>query len=176
MRIFLLVAISFFSFSLYAKTLVLQQGDLFEGQEYINEHATGRSCMVSVNGVTPINKGLHCYQVSLNISHQDLKLVSALILQSRVTNAHRPEYPALKSCAKTVDGDTSGDEIYSRDTELLVTDIFSGMHKQSGTRFDYMLTLSQQSKSPLRTRVHVMKTFSEKDYDCVGLKRLTAGN
>jgi hypothetical protein len=158
------------SLSAFAGSLDVKVGDVYQGLEEINEHSTGRDCTVTVNALTKAQKGLHCYDVSLNIIHTGLKLVSDLKLQSSITNYHRSEYPALKTCALTQDGSTSSDEIYSSDTTNLVSSIFSGMHKERSTQYDYFMRISKSTKAPLETRVHVMKPLLEKNIDCVNLQ------
>jgi hypothetical protein len=153
-----------------AQTLIVQAGEVYQGIEEINEHRTGRSCRVHVKEISPSSRGLHCFNVVLSLKHQGLAIKDELSLTSRVTNAHRAEYPLVKTCAKTLNGETWSDEIYSSDTTNLVTDIFSGMYQERRVRFDYFLSLDSELKTPSRTRVHVMKSLSEKNVDCVDLE------
>ena len=168
--------LGFITLSSFASTLDVKVGDVYQGLEEINEHQTGQACTVTVNSVTKSLKGIHCYDISLNIVHPGLKIVSDLKLQSSITNYHRNEYPQLKTCALTQDGSTSTDEIYSEDTTNLVSSIFSGMHKERSTQLDYFLRLSRLNKAPMETRVHIMKPLMEKNVDCVDLALKTRIN
>ncbi len=170
MRILIASCTVLFSLSALSSTLDLSVGDVYEGLEEINESPTGRRCMVTVNDIQKSQRGLHCLSVSLNILHPALKLVSGLKLESAITNYHRQEHPALKTCARSLDGSTSSDDIYSQDTLDLVTSPLGGAHRFGGTQFNYFLTPSSVTKSPVRTRVHVLKLFSERSIDCVGLQ------
>lgn len=156
----------------FASSVNMASGEHYLGDEQINGKYTGNRCSVVVNKVEVSQKGLHCFKVNLHIMHQGLKVGADLDLESRVTNYHRSEYPQVKTCAKTTDGRTSTDEIYSSDTTNLMTDIFSGAHKVSRTRYDYHLSLHPADKAPFRTRIHVMKMLSEDDYDCVNLLQI----
>jgi hypothetical protein len=158
------------SFSSFASSLDIKAGDVYQGLEEINEHSTGRECTVTVNSLIKSQKGFHCFDISLNIIQPGLKLVSDLKLQSSITNYHRSEYPTIKTCALTLDGSTSSDEIFSADTTNLVSSIFSGMHKERSTQYDYFLRISKSLKTPFETRVHVMKPLREINIDCVKLE------
>lgn len=170
MRVLIMCLLFAFPFAIRAQTLFVQAGEVYQGLEEINEHRTGKTCRVHVTEVSPSPRGLHCFDVILSFKHEGLGIAEDLKLSSRVTNAHRIEYPVVKTCAKTLSGETWSDEIYSTDTANLVTDIFAGMHRERRVQYDYFLSLDSEWKTPIRTRIHVMKTLSEKNVDCVDLE------
>jgi len=168
-KIILLVLGVLSSYSL-ANTIDIKVGDTYQGYEEINEYLTGRDCAVTVNAITKSKKGMHCYNISLKIVHASMEFASDLKLQSSITNYHRSEYPTLKTCALIQNGSTSSDEIYSEDTTNLVSSIFSGMHKERSTQYDYFMRISKSTKAPFETRIHIMKPLLEKNIDCVNLQ------
>ena len=108
----------------------------------------------------------------MQVMHETLNLAVPLKVVSRITNYHRPEYPQIKTCAKTLDSRTDSDEIIGLETSNLVTDTFGGTHKDGSVQYDYFLSLDRLDKTPTRSRIHVMKLFSEVDYDCVRLEKI----
>lgn len=162
------------SLNVSAQTLKSYSGQTLHGQEQINEQPTGNICYVVVRQVTSTEtKGHHCFDIEAQFAfNNDQVSKDPVSLMSRVTNYHRPEYPAVKSCAADLDGKTSSQEIYGLNTDVLYTPFFAATQKIRGTQYDYFLTIDPESKMPSRARVHVLKWFSERDYDCVNLKNL----
>jgi hypothetical protein len=144
----------------------------YVGQEYYDEHSTGRTCYVQVNGVRPYSeKGQHCYLVDMRVASLAADVpAQELTVSSRVTNYHRPEFPQKRTCALNIDGTSSGDELYGTDTSMIYNQIFAGQHNENGIRYDYFLTLDPVKKQATRARIHVMRLFTEHDIDCVGLE------
>lgn len=160
---------------LFAATLNTQNGDLFQGEELINEGATGRACYLYVDYVEENPIGKHCLNLAVRpvfTTDRDLHPKEELTVTSRVTNYHRAEFPQIKTCAMNTNGKTSGDEIYGDDDTDLYNQIFSWEGKVNGHQFDFFVTLSPDTKLPIRTRLHKLNWFSEKNYDCVNLHRL----
>lgn len=174
MKILLALYVSLFSLYTHAETLKTYAGQTLRGQELINEHPTGNICYVIVRQVTDQSqKGHHCHDIEAQFAfNNDVISKEPITLASRVTNYHRSEYPTTKSCAANVDGKTSGQEIYGTDTEKLYTPFFSADGTIGNTKFDYFLSVDPKSKTLTRARVHILKWFSEKNYDCVNLKGL----
>lgn len=170
----LLIA-SFFCGSIaQASVLNVQSNQTYVGQEYVNDHATGNTCYVQVNNIENANKrGLHCNNLSAQFLHNNEKInKEAVLLYSRVTNNHRPEYPQVKTCAMNIDGTTSGNEIYGMNTETLYNSLFSASGKNGTMSYDYFLTISPETKLATRSRIHMMSWFTENNIDCVHLKPL----
>lgn len=171
----LIGALCFFQLSVsFAATVNSLGGELYQGQEFVNENPTGRICYLYVDAVQPAAFGQHCttmsvrpvYATDRNIQPQDsLKVVSA------VTNYHRPEYPAIKTCAMNLNGQTSGNDIYGQDDTHLYNQLLSWEDDYQGNQFSFFVTISPVTKLPVRTRLHKLNWMSETDYDCLSLKR-----
>ncbi|KHD89798.1 MAG: hypothetical protein OM95_01645 [Bdellovibrio sp. ArHS] len=159
-------------FQAMAETSNIKPGQVYVGKETYNEHPTGRICYVTIRDAQPLpQKGLHCQKIDFqfNSVREDLPK-DILTVDSRVTNYHRPEYPQVRTCAMNVNGTTSGDEIYGDETSVLYNQIFGGSHSVGSIRYDYFLTLSPNKKTAVRARIHVLKSLSEYDVDCVNLE------
>lgn len=157
-----------------AQTHSVRRGDVFIGDELYNEHKTGNICYITINGLQEApERGLHCYSIDFAFAsiREDIPK-EVLKVDSRITNYHRPEYPNFKTCAMNVNGTTSGDDIYGEDTANLYNQIFGGAHSTDSVQNDYFLTLSSKSKTVVRARIHVLKTFSEYNVDCVNLQKM----
>lgn len=156
----------------YAETNNVQARQIYMGKETYNGHPTGNVCYVTIQDVQTLpEKGLHCYGIDFQFnSVRDELPKEVLTVDSRITNYHRPEFPQTRTCAMNVNGTTSGDEIYGTDTTYLYNQIFGGSHSVNGTRFDYFLTMSPDKKTAVRARIHVLKTLSEYDVDCVKME------
>ncbi|WP_041577155.1 hypothetical protein [Bdellovibrio bacteriovorus] len=107
--------------SAFARALNAYPGLTLQGLELVNEKPTGGKCYVVVQRVEANNtKGKHCFDVEAQFIFQSAAITKdPAILTSRVTNYHRPEYPTQKSCAESLDGKTSGDEIYGNDSNSI---------------------------------------------------------
>lgn len=161
-------------FSSNASTLNAKADALYQGKEYINEKYTGNTCYLRIDEVQASTRGLHCYDIVVRIlpaTDIDLFPEESQTLIGHITNQHRAEYPQIKSCARGIDGKTSGNNIYARDTEGIYNQLFSQEKHYDGVQFDFFVTFSAETKEPTRTRIHRMTTLTEKDYDCVDLKR-----
>lgn len=152
----------------------LAPGQIYMGQEAVNERLTGNNCFITVQRVEPFaEKGLHCNSIDfLFASERPDVPKDTLRVDSRVTNYHRAEYPKVRTCAVNVDGTTSGDEIYGQDTTALYNQIFGGAMTTGGVSYDYFLTLSPRTKEVARARVHIRDSSTEKDVDCVRLEKM----
>ena len=155
-----------------AKTLAAYSGQTLQGTEQINEHSTGNICYVVIRDVVDkSNKGHHCYDIEAQFAFNNNNVSKDhVFLMSRVTNYHRSEYPGIKSCAANVNGKTSEQDIYENNTEILYTPFFSADAKMGATQYDYFISIDPVTKMPSRARLHILKPFSETNYDCVNLK------
>ncbi|MCK6598293.1 MAG: hypothetical protein L6Q37_08015 [Bdellovibrionaceae bacterium] len=148
---------------------------LYHGQELINEHPTGNICYLYVDSITKNTKGKHCYEMQVrpiftNPTHPLNN--ESLILVSQITNYHRKEYPQVKTCATSLDGKTSLDNIYGDDENQIFTPLFSTEFKSRKTQYDFFVTISSVNKMPTRTRLHQMEMFKELNIDCVNLTKI----
>lgn len=153
-----------------AVTIQSKAGDLYEGKEYVNEQATGKACYLYIDNVSTNLIGNHCYDVEARFATPSVKsniVKDGVIVQSHITNAHRPEYPAIKTCATNLRGETSGNDIYSMNDENLFNSLFSWAGENQDAQYDFFITFSAESKKPSRVRLHELKTFSENNYDCL---------
>lgn len=159
----------------FAATISEKTVGLFQGEELVNEHSTGKACYIYVDYVKANTKGRHCYDLTTRpvfSTDRDTHPKYEIIVQSRITNYHRSEYPAVKTCAMSLDGRTSDNDIYEVDTTNLYNQIFSWEAKHEGYQFDFFVTFSPETKLPVRTRLHKMNWTSEKDYECINLQKL----
>jgi len=148
---------------------------LFQGEEQVNEQPTGRACYLYVDYVEVNPVGRHCYNLTTRpvfSTDRDSHPKDEIVVQGHITNYHRPEYPTVKTCAMSLDGKTSGDDIYGTDATNLYNQLFSWEGQHRGYQFDFFVTFSPTTKLPSRTRLHRMNWLSEKNYDCVNLQRL----
>tara|TARA_B110001454_G_scaffold219195_1_gene251386 strand:+ start:24445 stop:24975 length:531 start_codon:yes stop_codon:yes gene_type:complete len=148
---------------------------LYQGEEHIEEQPTGRVCYLYVDYIEANPLGRHCYNLTTRpvfSTDRDSHPKDEIVVQGHVTNYHRPEYPAIKTCAMSLDGKASGNDIYGNDSTNLYNQIFSWESSHGGYRFNFFVTFSPATKLPSRTRFHRMNWMSEKDYDCVNLQRL----
>lgn len=164
---FLLLLISTTSFG---STVDIISGDIFTGQEFMNDRPTGNTCRLEFIAVESFReRGLHCYKQKLVLDGFDTRLEvqgERLELVSRVTNSHRDEYPRLRSCAVNINGSVRGDEIYSDNTDILFNDAFIGGQRSRFSRVDYYLNMSSQSKRPTRLTITVTRLLSERSFEC----------
>ena len=106
MKTLLSLTVLVFSFNLLASTHEIVVGSVYQGEEEIKERPTGRSCQIKILSLTPAARGRHCFEVTMQVMHETLNLAVPLKVVSRITNYHRPEYPQIKTCAKTLDSRT----------------------------------------------------------------------
>jgi hypothetical protein len=168
------IGIGLLSAQANASTQNLRAGQVYMGKEAVNEHLTGNNCFITIQRVEPfLEKGLHCHSAEFLFAtvREDVPK-GTLRVDSRVTNYHRPEFPKVRTCAMNVNGTTSGDEIYGDDTSVLYNQIFGGSMKEGGTQYDYFLTLAPDTREAVRARVHIQETLTERDVDCVRLKKM----
>ena len=160
------------SFHARASTHQLQDRQVYMGKESYNEHLTGKNCFISIHAVNSFpEKGLHCHKVVFQFAADRTDIPrDHLLVDSRLTNYHRPEFPQIRTCAMNVNGTTSGQEIYGTETDILYNQVFGGSHSAGGIRYDYFLTLSPITKIAVRARVHVTQWLREYDVDCVKLE------
>lgn len=170
---FLAVSVCFSS-SVYAGTHQLRSGQVYVGDEYVNEYATGNRCYVTIEEVQSNQiRGKHCYSLKMRLGSAESAVThDELALNSRITNFDRPGFTDMKTCALNTNGSVSGNEIYGEDTSNLYNQIFSGAHQEGWTSYDYFLTLSPETKLPVRSRFHSMGLLSETNVDCVHLEKM----
>lgn len=161
--------------SVMAQTIMSNNGDLYMGEELYNEHPTGRECYIYVDLIEANPRGLHCYDLTSRavfFTDRDKQPKDEIKLIGHITNSHRPEYPAMKTCAMGVDGKTSGMNIYEKDTASIFNQMFSWAGKYNGAQFDYFILMSPVTKQPTEARLHKMTWSSEVNYDCVKLHKM----
>lgn len=156
-----------------ASTNNSQQGDLYVGQEMINEQPTNNLCYLYIDQVQKSAKGQHCTEMQVRpiLATDADKLPKELTLVSRITNYHRPEYPQQKTCAMNTASITSGDDIYASDDSNLYNDILGWNENYKGNRLDFFISLDSKTKTPIRFRLHTLNWRSESNYDCIQLKK-----
>ncbi len=154
-----------------ATTLDTYAGQTLQGIEQINEHTTGNICYVVIRDVVDkSSKGHHCYDLEVQFAFNNNNISkNPVLLMSRVTNYHRSEYPQVKYCAANVNGKTSEQDIYENNTEILYTPFFTAEEKNGANQYDYFISIDPVTKIPSRARLHILKPFSETNYDCVHL-------
>lgn len=153
----------------------LSDGQLYMGEELLNEQPTGRMCNVAIDSVAAMDsKGRHCSRVQVKIHSADGRVPhEAFSLNSRITNYDTPSYRAgLRSCAMKLDGSIAGEEIFGEDSTSIYTPFFNGMIEIDDTEFHTFLTLSPRTKLPVRARVHLLSAIEESDIDCVNLRQM----
>lgn len=159
----------------FAATVAENTVGLYQGEEQVNEQPTGRTCYLYVDYVESNPVGKHCYNLTTRpvfSADRDSHPKDEIVVQGHVTNYHRPEYPTVKTCAMSLDGKTSGTDIYGTDTTNIYSQFFSWAANYGGYQFDFFVTFSPATKLPSRTRLHRMNWMSEKNYDCVKLQKL----
>jgi hypothetical protein len=159
----------------FAVTINSQNGDLYQGDEYVNEQATGKTCYLYVDYIDVNPVGKYCYNLTTRpvfSTDRNIHPKDEIVVMGHITNFHRPEYPKIKTCAMSLDGKTSGNDIYGDDDTTLYNQLFSWEGNFNGNQFDFFVTLSADTKKPSRTRLHRMNWMSETDYDCLNLQKL----
>jgi hypothetical protein len=158
-----------------AATINVAGGELYRGEEQINENTTGRICYLYLDYVETNPVGKYCYKLTTRpvfSTDRDSHPKDEIVVTGHITNFHRPEYPSIRTCAMNLDGKTSGNDIYGSDDTNLFNQLFSWEAQHGGYQFDFFVTFSPATKQPSRTRLHRMNWISEKNYDCVKLKKL----
>lgn len=171
----LFIAALFISNLGFAATINSQNGDLYQGKEIVNDQPTGKICYLYVDYVEANPVGKYCHNLTTRpvfSTDRATQPQDPIVVQSRVTNYHRPEYPQIKTCAMNLDGKTSGNDIYGDQDANLYNELFAWEGQYDGSQFDFFVTLSAQTKLPIRTRLHKLNWHSETDYDCVDLIKL----
>lgn len=155
----------------FSQTHALEAGQVYRGEETVNEKFTGNVCYITVSDVEPSSKGMHCHLAKVRFSTLTKTGVEEMELSvvTRVTNYHREEYPSIKTCAMSEDGATFRDDIYGEDTSSIMNQLFGGSFKKGFNQFHYFLTLSPADRLASRFRVHALKPWSETNFDCVNL-------
>lgn len=165
----------FFTAQTQASVVNAKNGDLYRGEEVVDGKATGGTCYLYTDYVESSKKGLHCTQITARpvyFTDREIHPQDEMVTVARITNYHRPEYPRIKTCAMNVNGTTYGNEIYGQDTTQLYNQILSWEDTVNGYEFDFFISISAETKLPTRTRLHLLKFNTEKDYDCVRLQKL----
>lgn len=174
-KIFISLLTIFTGLSGHSATIHSVGGELYQGSELVNEKATGKTCYLYLDTVEANPVGLHCYKLTtrpvFTTDRANLPQDEIVVL-GRITNYHRSEYPQLKTCAMNLRGQTSENDIYGNDDATLYNQLFSWQGKQGATQFDFFVTYSPVTKTPIRTRMHKMNRMSETDYDCVNLQKI----
>ena len=159
----------------HAATISENTVGLFQGEEQVNEQPTGHTCYLYVDDAKSNPLGHHCYNLTTRpvfSTDRGSHPKDEIVVQGKITNYHRSEYPAVKTCAMSLDGKTSENDIYGADTTNLYNQLFSWEAQHEGYQFDFFVTFSPATKLPVRTRLHRMNWMSEKDYDCINLQKL----
>ncbi|MFN3698020.1 MAG: hypothetical protein ACK4VO_11320 [Pseudobdellovibrio sp.] len=175
MKMFTLALVLTVTATTHANTINALNGDLYMGDEFVNERGTGHACYLYVDEISQQSARLHCYNLSVRpifTTDRNEHPQDSLIVQGHITNAHRSEYPKIKTCASSLDGKTSGQDIYSQDTKNIYNHLFSWAGLFNGAQYDLFVTNSSKTKQPSRVRLHKLTTLSEKNYDCVNLKKM----
>lgn len=157
-----------------ASTINAANGDLYQGQELVNEQATGKICYLYVDFIESNPIGKYCAKLTTRpvfSTDRSLHPQDSIVVQSRITNYHRSEYPNFKTCAASLDGKTSGFDIYGDDDSLVYTPFFSWEGSMGRDRFDFFVTFSPSTKQPTRIRLHRLNWMTETNYDCINLKK-----
>lgn len=165
----LIVSFSFFSKS-HAAVINSTAGDFFQGREYVNEQPTGKLCYLYVDQVASSNKGQHCQTMAVRAvfaTDRSEQPQDQIIVESPVTNYHRAEYPAIKTCAMNLQGKTSENDIYQHEDTNLYIQFLSWNGKVNGNSFDLFVTNSAVTKSPVRVRLHKLNWHTETNFDCL---------
>lgn len=171
--IFSILLIAFSSAN--AATINTLNGDLYMGDELVNEQPTGQACYLYVDEINPNPVGLHCNNLSVRpifATDRSEQPQDSITVQGHITNAHRTEYPKIKTCATSLDGKTSGQDIYSNNTEAIYNQLFSWAGSYNGHQFDLFVTHTSKTKQPSRVRLHKLNAFVETNYDCVNLQKM----
>lgn len=166
----------FFIANLGATTINFWPGDIYRGEEFVNERPTGKFCYVQslAQEALPL-KGQHCQQISVNFifkSSQNLP-VENIALTSSISNYHLPEYPERKSCAHvTADGEDQPGavDIYGRDDTFLYLQLLTREQKIGTSTYHYFLIFEGENKAPIRAKINVIKILSEENYVCERLE------
>lgn len=171
----IILGMSLFASTVFATTLRSQNGDLYQGQEYVNEQPTGQACYLYIDAVDVNPVGKHCFNLTTRpvfTTDRNTHPQDEIVVMGHITNFHRTEYPKVKTCARSLDGKTSGHDIYGDETTGIYNQLFSWDGKYNGNQFDFFVTFSSANKLPSRTRLHKLSTFSETNYDCLNLQKL----
>lgn len=171
----LLLSIALMSSAAFATTINSHNGDLYEGQEYVNEQETGRTCYLYVDLIQVNPVGKYCYNLTTRpvfFTDREIHPKDEIVVMGHITNFHRTEYPGVKTCAMSTDGKTSGNDIYGDNDLNLFNQLFSWEGDYEGNQFDFFVTFSNRTKLPTSTRLHKLNWMSEKDYDCMNLRKL----
>lgn len=174
-KILITITISLISALSFAGTVKVRSGDLYQGEEQVNENSTGRTCYVYLDRIEQNPVGKHCYKITARpkfFTDRESHPQDEIVTMSRITNAHRPEYPQFKTCASSLDGKTSGNDIYGDDESVIYTQFFAWAGDFDGNQFDFFITISPETKQPSRIRLHKLNWFSETNYDCVNLQKM----
>lgn len=153
------------------------QDQLFVGNEMINEHSTGGTCYVKIDNVIDrSDKGIHCRDFSVQFLMQTTNYQitkEPVIVQSRVTNVHdSATYPRYKTCGELTSTAPKNASRFDENTADLYIQIASGETKVGRTQYHWHVSFNEETKIPVRTRVHLLSWFKEVDIDCVNLKPL----
>lgn len=177
MKIAILSSLFFASFIANANITHTFQDQLFMGNEMINERPTGNVCYVKIDSlIDRQEKGLHCkdFTVQFLMTNQNYNITKEPVLvQSRVTNIHDAStYPKFKTCGELTSNAPIGTSRFDNNTQDLYIQIASGETRVGRTQYHWHLSFSDETKLPIRSRVHVLSWFKEVDIDCVNLKPL----
>lgn len=171
-----LITLFGFLLGLQAQAVTIQAvaGQVYLGQEYVNDKATGKVCAVMIDEVTKLTtKGLHCTSMNARLLFTGLnKYVGANTakMYARITNYDTPEFNrGLKTCAEKVSGAPAFVTKLTQDDTYLYNELFSTMTKVNGIEFHQFITTSSVTKKPMHAKVHFLSWNAEGDYDCANL-------
>mgnify|MGYP000383277383 CR=1 FL=1 len=152
----------------FASTFIFPERSILLGEEFYNHKATGNRCFVQLDYVEDLHSlGNHCYKLHVKFgftTKNQRHVRDTIALQSRVTNYHRVDYPALKSCAEPIRGgnfDGAEIDIYGAETAELYNQIFSWEKKVNKLQQSVHLSFSKETKAPTVLRLHTLNWLRE---------------
>lgn len=178
MNKFILTICSFFSVASMATTINASSGSTYLGKEFVNQQATGNTCVVLINHVLNFSeKGNACKKVALSYffhGEEIGKEGNVGILQSLITNHQTNEFKNnnLKTCAEPIvleNGKKAEANIYDDNEESLYNPIFHGGYSIGQTEYSHFLDLNASDKTPTRAAINVVATDYTRLYECVDL-------
>lgn len=179
---FSLLFVLLFATSLFASThlINIKPGDVYEGLEIYNYKDTGKPCRMEILEVGTLDeRGLHCTKALIKFSFttKNSKLPTGeILITSRVTNSHLPEYPGVKTCASATLNDEGRPyeiDIYGEETpEMFNRMLFYSEKPSRFTTANLFLQLSYWDKTPEEFSFHLIKLMSEVNWRCVSLGKI----
>ncbi len=160
----------------FADPVMAENGDVYQGTLYINEHPTTKSCQITIQSKNDIpTLGANCTKIqvifNLGIAVHGYNHTPESLFSS-ITNYQLPEYPVQKTCALNRDGTPLSKSIYSANDEQTYNRILSGDSKSGWVSFDYFVIISPETRLPISARLHRLGVLNEDNYDCENLLKV----